>query len=92
MTPTDDLRAAADILGAGGVVGMPTETVYGLAADATCADAVARVFALKGRPSTNPLIVHVADVAAARRFGELTDAAARLLTAFAPGPLTVVVP
>ena len=76
----------------GGVVGMPTETVYGLAADARNADAVARVFALKGRPSTNPLIVHVASVEVAERYVVVDERARRLFAAFSPGPLTIVLP
>ena len=77
----------------GGLVAFPTETVYGLGADATNADAVAKVYALKGRPTTNPLIVHVADVETARRYAaEWPDAAAQLAAAFWPGPLTLVLP
>ena len=71
---------------------MPTETVYGLAADATNADAVARIYAAKGRPSFNPLIVHVAGLAAAERLGVFDDAARALAEAHWPGPLTLVVP
>lgn len=86
------IEAAVTILRAGGVVGMPTETVYGLAADARRDDAVARVFALKGRPSTNPLIVHVASVEVAERYAIVDDRARRLFALFAPGPLTIVLP
>ena len=87
------LDRAVALLRAGQLVGMPTETVYGLAADATNADAVARIFDAKGRPSTNPLIVHVADEAAAKRYcTEWPDAAHRLAAAFWPGPLTIVLP
>ena len=71
---------------------MPTETVYGLAADATDPAAVARVYAAKGRPSFNPLIAHVASVEMAAREGELDQRAVLLATAFWPGPLTLVVP
>lgn len=89
LTPPD----AARLLRAGELVAIPTETVYGLAADATNAAAVARIFALKGRPATNPLIVHVAGVAQARRFAaHWPDAADALAQAFWPGPLTIVVP
>lgn len=88
----DAVAAAARIIAAGGVVAVPTETVYGLAADATDADAVARIYAAKGRPSFNPLIVHVADRAMARALGDFDASARRLAEAFWPGPLTIVVP
>src|SRR2546428_7329142 len=85
------IRAAA-ILRSGGLVAFPTETVYGLGADATSADAVRKVFAAKGRPSTNPLICHVADEAMARRYAAHWPlAASRLAQRFWPGPLTLVV-
>lgn len=84
-------RAAA-LLVSGALVGLPTETVYGLAADARNDDAVARVFAAKGRPSFNPLIVHVADLDMARRVAVLNDDVAALAGRFWPGPLTLVVP
>ena len=71
---------------------MPTETVYGLAADATNADAVAAIYATKGRPSFNPLIVHVLDLAAAERIAVVDDDARMLAAAFWPGPLTLVLP
>lgn len=86
------IAEAARLLVAGGLVAFPTETVYGLGADATDARAVARLFAAKGRPSFNPLIAHVADVAAARRAGKLSPLADKLAAAFWPGPLTLVVP
>jgi L-threonylcarbamoyladenylate synthase len=73
-------------------VAFPTETVYGLGADATSDRAVARIYAAKARPSFNPLIAHVTDLSAARREGEFSDAAVRLAQAFWPGPLTLVVP
>ena len=84
---------AADTLRGGGLVAFPTETVYGLGADATNPRAVAKIFAAKGRPPTNPLIVHVADARTARRYaaGWSTEAA-RLAERFWPGPLTLVVP
>lgn len=81
---------AAAALGAGGLVAFPTETVYGLGADATSDVAVARVFEAKGRPSFNPLIAHVPDLAAAERLVAFTDPARRLARAFWPGPLTLV--
>lgn len=83
---------AAAILRAGGIVAFPTETVYGLGADATSAMAVARIYAAKGRPSFNPLIAHVSDIAQARREGKFNHAAEQLAAAFWPGPLTLVVP
>jgi L-threonylcarbamoyladenylate synthase len=84
-------RAVA-VLRAGGLVAFPTETVYGLGADATNADAVRKIFAVKGRPSTNPLICHVADAAVARRYAAAWPFAASQLTRhFWPGPLTIVV-
>src|SRR4051812_23210036 len=84
---------AVRLLRAGGLVAFPTETVYGLGADATSAAAVAKIFAAKGRPSTNPLIVHVADLETARRYAaEWNDAAQTLAAVWWPGPLTLVVP
>ncbi len=89
----DQISRAAARLRAGGVVAFPTETVYGLGADALREEAVARVFALKGRPPTNPLIVHVLDEAMARSVCSRWPAgAARLARAHWPGPLTIVVP
>lgn len=84
-------RAAALIVG-GEVVAVPTETVYGLAADATNAVAVARIYDAKGRPSFNPLIVHVRDLEAAERLGIFSDAARAAAELWWPGPLTIVVP
>jgi len=84
------IEAAARCLAAGGLVAFPTETVYGLGADACNGEAVARLYAGKGRPSFNPLIAHVADTAEARRIGVLTAAAEKLAAAFWPGPLTLV--
>lgn len=74
----------------GGLIAMPTETVYGLAADATNGEAIARIYALKSRPQFNPLIVHVADTRAAIRYVEWNDTAELLAEAFWPGPLTLV--
>ncbi|MCA9272247.1 MAG: threonylcarbamoyl-AMP synthase [Phycisphaerales bacterium] len=89
----DDIQAAATILAEGGVVAFPTETVYGLGADALNPDAVAKVFAIKGRPSHNPLIVHVASIEMAKAVAsEWPDAAEKLAQTFWPGPLTIVVP
>ena len=83
---------AARCLAAGGLVAFPTETVYGLGADATDGKAIARLYAAKGRPSFNPLIAHVADIAAARALATFDAAAKRLAAAFWPGPLTLVLP
>jgi L-threonylcarbamoyladenylate synthase len=84
------IEAAAAAIQAGALVAMPTETVYGLAADATNAEAVARIFAAKGRPRLNPLIVHVSSLEAAERFAMFTPVARKLAAAFWPGPLTMV--
>ena len=86
------IAEAARVIAAGGCVAVPTETVYGLAADATSAAAVAGIFAAKGRPSFNPLIVHVADLAAAERVAVFDDDARDLAARFWPGPLTLVLP
>ena len=83
---------AARLLAAGETVAIPTETVYGLAADATNGDAVARIYAAKGRPAFNPLIVHVAGMDAARAIGHFDGPALALAQAFWPGALTLVVP
>jgi L-threonylcarbamoyladenylate synthase len=85
------IAEAARLVLAGEAVAVPTETVYGLAADATNAAAVARIYEAKGRPSFNPLIVHVPDLAAAQRLGEFEDAALALARRHWPGPLTLVV-
>ena len=87
-----DIAKAAEILRAGGLVAFPTETVFGLGADATSDRAVAKIYAAKGRPAFNPLIAHVADRAAAERQGRFSAAAAALAAAFWPGPLTLVLP
>ena len=94
ILPFDDdaLARAAEAIRAGAIVAAPTETVYGLAADATDPAAVARIYAAKGRPSFNPLIVHVLDLAAAERLAVIDDAARVLADAFWPGPLTLVLP
>lgn len=97
MDPSEEARGAnaedaARALAAGGLVILPTETVYGLAADAADPKAVAAVYEAKGRPRFNPLIAHVADMAAARRFAALDDRALALARAFWPGPLTLVAP
>src|ERR1700722_12249129 len=86
------IAAAVRALAAGGLVAFPTETVYGLGADAGDGEAGGRLYAAKVRPSVNPLICHVPDAAAARRLGRFAPAAARLAEAFWPGPLTLVLP
>lgn len=88
----DSIAEAARLILAGEPVAVPTETVYGLAADATNAEAVARIYEAKGRPSFNPLIVHVQDVAAAEAIGVFDEAARELARQHWPGPLTLVVP
>lgn len=88
----DAIEAAAEILRRGGLVAFPTETVYGLGADARNDEAVASIFAAKGRPRFNPLIVHVHDIADVERLAELGPMARALGGAFWPGPLTLVLP
>lgn len=88
----DAARAGAEIVRAGGLVAFPTETVYGLGADAGDPQAVAAVYAAKGRPAFNPLIAHVGDAQAAFALGEFSPAARALADAVWPGPLTLVVP
>ncbi|MHC0054225.1 L-threonylcarbamoyladenylate synthase [Actibacterium sp. D379-3] len=93
LTPDDTgLTRAAGLLARGALVAFPTETVYGLGADARNDLAVARIFEAKGRPRFNPLIVHLPDLAAARHYALFDDAAERLADAFWPGPLTLVLP
>jgi L-threonylcarbamoyladenylate synthase len=86
------IEAAASGLAEGALVAFPTETVYGLGADAGNAEAVARLYAAKGRPSFNPLIAHVAELGAARELARLDEVAERLAAAFWPGALTIVAP
>lgn len=86
------IAAAVEVLQRGGLVAVPTETVYGLAARADSVDAVAAIYRAKGRPDFNPLIVHVPDLAAAERLAHLDGAARKLAAAFWPGPLTLVLP
>jgi len=86
------IAEAVERLRAGAVVAIPTETVYGLAADASNADAVAQIYRTKGRPDFNPLIVHVPDHAAAERLAQFDDRASKLAVRFWPGPLTLVLP
>jgi len=91
-TGDDDLARAASVILSGGLVAAPTETVYGLAADATNGAAVAAIFTAKGRPSFNPLICHVSDLAMAESLATFSPLARRLAEAFWPGPLTLVLP
>lgn len=86
------IARAAALLMSGGLVALPTETVYGLAGRADRAESVAAIYQAKGRPDFNPLIVHVPDVAAARRLANLDDHAVLLADRFWPGPLTLVLP
>jgi len=87
------IAAATDTLRTGGLLGLPTETVYGLAADAESGTAVARIFAAKGRPADHPLIVHVADATGVAHFASEVPAFAQaLMQAFWPGPLTLILP
>lgn len=88
----DTIREAAEILRAGGIVAMPTETVYGLAGNALDGAAVARIFEAKGRPQFNPLITHIADAKDAEKYVELDERARSLIAQFWPGPLTLVLP
>lgn len=88
----DGIAAAAALIAAGQPVAVPTETVYGLAADATNADAVAAIYAAKGRPSFNPLIVHIVDYSMGEEVADFCDASRLLTRRFWPGPLTLVLP
>jgi L-threonylcarbamoyladenylate synthase len=92
MTASARVDDAVAALAAGDVVGLPTETVYGLAADAASREAVAKIYRIKGRPADHPLIVHVLDQQQARRWGQWNPLAQRLVDAFWPGPLTIVLP
>jgi len=90
---SQSIALAAQALQRGELIGLPTETVYGLAADACNAQAVAKIFDIKGRPSDHPLIVHVTDIEGAKRFAsDIPDFAKRLIDAFWPGPLTLILP
>ncbi len=87
------IAASAALIRAGGLLGLPTETVYGLAADADNADAVAQIFKAKGRPADHPLIVHVLDATGVDHFArDVPDFARGLIAAFWPGPLTLILP
>lgn len=88
----EGIARAAELLRAGCLAAFPTETVYGLGADATSDAAVASIYAAKGRPSFNPLIVHLAEADWAGRYADVSDEAEALMAAFWPGPLTLVLP
>ena len=96
MTPdkidAQAIKSCAEIIKRGGLVAMPTETVYGLGADATDADAAAMIYAAKGRPSDNPLIIHIASPEDAERYAHTSPLYYKLAKAFMPGPLTVILP
>ena len=91
-TNLEDIEAAVSILRLGGLVAMPTETVYGLAADATNENAVLKIFKAKGRPAYNPLIIHVKNTRMAEEYTQWNDVAQTLAEKFWPGPLTIVLP
>lgn len=88
----NEVKEAAQALKAGQLVSFPTETVYGLGADATNPTAVKQVYVAKGRPSDNPLIVHVADQDGVEKFAEIDDQSRALMNRFWPGPLTIILP
>ncbi len=91
MNVASEVARAVAVLDAGGLIGLPTETVYGLAADASSATAVARIFAAKGRPVDHPVIVHLADAAQMDDWAiEVPQSARRLAAAFWPGPMTLI--
>ena len=93
LEPDEDSMAKAVLsLHQGLLVAFPTETVYGLGADASNEEAVASIFAAKGRPSHNPLIIHVKDLATAQLYGRFDELALKLAKQFWPGPMTIVVP
>lgn len=93
ILPLDDaFDPALDLLEAGEVVALPTETVYGLAGDATNGEAVARIFEVKGRPHFNPLIIHVSSIDMASRFAHIDQASMLLAGGYWPGPMTLVLP
>ena len=86
------IKRAADVIRNGGLVVFPTETVYGLGGDATSAESSQKIYAAKGRPSDNPLIIHIADPEDAERYAHVCPCYERLAKAFMPGPLTVILP
>ena len=86
------IQKAAEIIRSGGLVAFPTETVYGLGADALASDAALKIYEAKGRPSNNPLIIHVADAEDAEKYAYTNELYYKLTEAFSPGPLTVIMP
>ncbi len=92
VSETEKIKKAASILAHGGLVAFPTETVYGLGADATDENAAKKIYAAKGRPSDNPLIIHISDPADAEKYAITNECYYRLAKAFMPGPLTVILP
>ncbi len=91
LPSAETLDKAVTALGAGDLIGLPTETVYGLAGDATNDLAIAQIYSTKGRPCINPLIIHCVDAAVATQYGMFNDAARTLASVFWPGPLTLIV-
>ncbi len=89
---SEELKAAAQIILSGGLVVFPTETVYGLGGNGLLADAAQKIYSAKGRPSDNPLIIHIADPNDADKYAHTSDIYYRLADAFMPGPLTVIMP
>ncbi len=92
LLTSNDIKRAGELLRAGEVVAFPTETVYGLGADATNETAVKKVFTAKGRPADNPLIMTIADEKQLDEFVLISQAARQLMTAFWPGSLTIILP
>ncbi|MBR6921038.1 MAG: threonylcarbamoyl-AMP synthase [Clostridia bacterium] len=93
LKPTEkDIKTAARIIKRGGIVAFPTETVYGLGGDATDAGSAAKIYAAKGRPSDNPLIIHLSKAGDAEKYAITNDIYYKLTDAFCPGPLTVILP
>ena len=92
VSEADKIKKAANVLKNGGLVAFPTETVYGLGADATDSDAAKKIYAAKGRPSDNPLIIHISDPEDAERYAYTNECYYSLAKAFMPGPLTVILP
>ena len=92
VSEKEKIKKAADVLRNGGLVAIPTETVYGLGANATDENAAKRIYAAKGRPSDNPLIIHISDPEDAEKYAVTNECYYRLAKAFMPGPLTVILP
>ena len=88
----DDIKNAAEIIKAGGLVAFPTETVYGLGGDGTNPDAARKIYSAKGRPSDNPLIIHISDPSDAEGYTYTCETYYKLAERFMPGPLTVILP